>query len=144
MKEKLSITISDSVLKKVDSQIDRLFVRNRSQAIENILQKTFERNKIAVILLGGNEEKLKIGKQYVPEVKIKNMTLIETQIKKLREANFREIFVIAKKKILEVIFGIMKEGAHYGINLNYIEEDFDSRGTAESSCGRCFLLRSSH
>src|SRR3989338_7073153 len=97
MKKKISITISDGIAKRVDTFIDRLFIRNRSQAIESILKNALDKNKIAVILLGGPEEKLKIGNKYVSEVQIKEMFLIERQIKKLRENNFREIFIIARK-----------------------------------------------
>ena len=132
MKKKISITISDGIAKRVDTFIDRLFIRNRSQAIESILKNALDKNKIAVILLGGDEEKLRIGEKYVPGIQIKGLPLIERQIKKLRENNFREIFVVARKKILEVIFGIMKEGAHYGVHINYIEEEINSRGSAES------------
>ena len=132
MKKKISITISDGIAKRVDTFIDRLFIRNRSQAIESILKNALDKNKIAVILLGGDEEKLKIGDKYVSEVEIKGIPLIEKQIKKLRENNFREVFIIARKKILEVIFGIMKEGAIYGVHINYLEEEFNSRGSAES------------
>ena len=132
MKKKISITISDGIAKRVDTFIDRLFIRNRSQAIESILKNALDKNKIAVILLGGEEEKLRIGDKYVPGIQIKGLPLIERQIKKLRENNFREIFVVARKKILEVIFGIMKEGAHYGVHINYIEEEINSRGSAET------------
>jgi NDP-sugar pyrophosphorylase family protein len=131
MKNKISITLNDQIIKKIDSITDGLVIRNRSQAIEVILKKSFDRYKIAVVLLGGPEEKLMIGKKYVPEVEIKGMSLIEKDIKKLRENNFREIFIIARKKILESIFKIMKEGNLYGVNINYVEEK-DSRGDAES------------
>jgi NDP-sugar pyrophosphorylase family protein len=132
MKKKISITLSDPIIKSVDTLIDRLFIRNRSQAIEVVLKKTFDKNKIAVILLGGSEEKLNIEGKYLPEVEIKNIPLIEKSVKQLREKNFREIFIIARKKILESVFGVVKEGANYGVHINYIEESEKSAGTADS------------
>ncbi len=131
MKNKISITLNERIIKKIDSVIDGLIVRNRSQAIEVILKKSFDRDKIAVILLGGPEEKLIINKKYLPELEIRGMSLIERGVKKLRENNFREIFIIARKNILESIFKIMKEGRHYGVNINYVEEK-SSQGSAES------------
>ncbi len=111
--------------------VDNIFVRNRSQAIEVVLKKAFDKDKIAVILLGGPEEKLVIDGEYLPEIVIRGNPLIERQIKKLREHNFREIFIVGRKKILEVIFEIMKEGQHYGVNINYVEEK-ESKGSATS------------
>ncbi|MEK6913322.1 MAG: sugar phosphate nucleotidyltransferase [Nanoarchaeota archaeon] len=132
MKKKISITLNDHVIRSVDTLIDRLFIRNRSQAIEVVLKKTFDKNKIAVVLLGGSEEGLKIDGQYIPEVKIKDMPFIEKSIKQLREKNFREIFIIARKKVLESVFGIVKEGSNYGVHINYIEEQVTTNGTADS------------
>lgn len=131
MKNKISITLNERVLKRIDSIVDGLIVRNRSQAIEVVLKRTLDKDKIAVILLGGPEENLKIGKEYVPIVNIKNIPLIERGIKKLRANNFREIFIIARKNILEAVFSIMKEGRHYGVNINYIEEK-KAEGSADS------------
>ena len=131
MKEKISITLDKSVIRRVDSFVDRIFVRNRSQSIENVLKSYLDKNKTAVILLGGPEEKLKIGKKYVCEVMIHKMTLIERIIKKLRENNFRDIYVIGRKKILESVFSILKDGKTFGTKIKYIEEK-DSSGTADS------------
>ncbi len=131
MKNKISITLSRGILKRIDSIIDGLIVRNRSQAIEVVLKESFDKNKIAVILLGGPEEKLIIEGKYLPELEIKGTPLIEKAIRKLRENNFREIFVIARKKILESIFGVMKNGHSYGVNIDYIEEK-SAHGTADS------------
>ncbi len=72
-----------------------------------------------------------INKKYVPELEIQGMPLIERDIKKLRENNFREVFIIARKNILESIFRIMKDGNLYGVKINYVEEK-KSDGNAES------------
>lgn len=131
MKEKISITIDKKILRNVDSLIDRLFIRNRSQAIEVLLKNYLDKTKPAVILLGGPEDKLKIGKEYTPLVKIKGITLIERAIRKLRKNDFREIYIIARKKILDKIFSLLKSGAHYGVKIKYIEEP-GSKGSAQS------------
>ena len=131
MKEKISITLNDSLIKRIDSLIDRLIIRNRSQAIEVLLKKSLDRNKTAVILLGGPEEKLTIEGRYLPELNIGGIPMIERSIRKLRENNFREIFIIARKRILESAFGVVKEGRSYGVNINYVEEK-SALGTADS------------
>ena len=131
MKEKISITIDKGILKNVDSFIDRLFISNRSQAIEILLKNYLDKSKPAVILLGGPENRLKIGKEYSPLVKVKGIALIERTIKKLRKNNFREIYVIARKTILDQIFSLLKSGEQYGVKIKYIEEK-ESCGSAQS------------
>ncbi len=131
MKEKISITLDKSIIKNIDSLIDRIFIRNRSQAIEKILKSYLDKNKTAVILLGGPEEKLNIGKKYVCEVIMQGRTLIERQLKLLREKDFKDIYIIARKKILESIFSIVKEGKTFGVKIKYIEEK-EANGSADS------------
>ncbi|HEX7017595.1 MAG TPA: sugar phosphate nucleotidyltransferase [Patescibacteria group bacterium] len=54
MKTRLTITLSDSTLAKVDQLIDKKKIRNRSHAIEHLLEKTLEPTvSTAVILAGG-------------------------------------------------------------------------------------------
>lgn len=131
MKEKISITVDKQILKNVDSFIDRLFIRNRSQAIEVLLKNYLDKTRPAVILLGGHEERLKIGNEYTPMVKIKGTPLIERAIKKLRKNNFKDVYIIARKKILDLIFSLLKSGEHYGVKIRYIEEE-ESEGSAQS------------
>ena len=131
MKEKISITINKQILKNVDSFIDRLFIRNRSQAIEVLLKNYLDKRKPAVILLGGPEERLKIGRDYVPLVKVRGMSLIERAIRKLRKNDFRDIYIVARKKILDEIFSLIKSGSTYGVNIKYFEEK-ESEGSAQS------------
>jgi hypothetical protein len=59
MKEKISITIDNSMLKEIDNIIDNILIRNRSQAIEYLINLALGDNKTAVILCGGAEENLK-------------------------------------------------------------------------------------
>ncbi len=131
MKEKISITLDKGVIKNVDSIVDRLFIRNRSQAVETLLKNQLDKDKTAVVLLGGDEKRLKIGNEYIPTSKIKGVTLIERTIKKLRKNNFKEIYIVARKNILEAIFSILKTGSDYNVKIRYIE-DKDSVGSASS------------
>ncbi len=131
MKNKISITLSDSIIKRVDSLVDRIFIRNRSQAVEVILRRGLERDKKAVVLLGGDEKRLRIGKEWLPEIKIKGVYFIEKMLIKLRESNFRTVFIVARKFILDKIFSIIKNGENYGVKIVYVEDN-DSGGSADS------------
>jgi len=132
-KLKISITINEKTLRDIDSIIDSIYIRNRSQAIEHLVKYALGENKTAVILLGGNEERLKASKDtYMPIVKVKNnAAVIELAVKKLRENNFRTAYVIARQKLLTKIFEILKDGTDYGVKINYIEEKA-SNGSADS------------
>ncbi len=131
-KAKISITINEKTLKDIDSIVDNVYIRNRSQAIEHLAKNALGENKTAVVLLGGNEEYLKISNdEYRPTAKIKNNSVINLCIKKLRENNFKTIFVIARHNLLTKLFDILKDGTDYGVKINYIEEK-SSNGTADS------------
>ncbi|MBI2653344.1 hypothetical protein HYX02_00895 [Candidatus Woesearchaeota archaeon] len=131
-KTKISITINEKTLKDIDSIMDNIYIRNRSQAIEHLVKNALGENKTAVILLGGSEERLRISKdEFRPTAKIKNSTVIELAIKKLRENNFRTIFIAARHGLLTRLFELLKDGIDYGVKINYVEEK-SSNGTADS------------
>jgi len=132
MKEKISITMNKRLLKEVDNIVDNINIRNRSQAIEHLVDNALGENKTAVILSGGSVKKQKISKnEYRTTAKIKNSTLIEEGIKKLRKNNFKTIFIIARKSILTAVFDLIGNGDKYGVKINYIEEK-KSSGSADS------------
>ncbi|RLF34909.1 MAG: hypothetical protein DRM99_05635, partial [Thermoplasmata archaeon] len=126
-----SITVNEKVLKDIDNLVDNISIKNRSQAIEYVLQNSLGEKKIAVVLAGGEEKKIKIGKEYAPTVQIKNSTLIEEAVKKLRKDGFKEIFVVGRHKVLTRIFELLKDGSSYGIKMNYVEEK-TANGTADT------------
>ena len=131
-KKKISITINEKTLRDIDSIIDNIYIRNRSQAIEHLAKNALGENKTAVILLGGDERGLKISENdYRSTVKIKNLAVIEHAIKKLRENNFKAIFIVARSNLLTRLFEMLKDGTNYGVKISYIEEKL-SNGTADS------------
>ncbi len=131
-KKKISITINEKTLQDIDSIIDNIYIRNRSQAIEHLIKNALGDDKTAVILLGGNEERIKIRKdEYRPTARIKNSAVIELAVKKLRENNFKTLFIIARHNLLTRLFDMLKDGTDYGVKIAYIEEKL-SNGTADS------------
>ncbi len=132
IKKKISITISEKTLQDIDSIIDNIYVRNRSQAIELLINNALGENKVAVILSGGPEEDIKISeKEYRITAKVNGTALIETLITKLREHGFKSIYLIAREKVINKVFSIVQNGSKYGVNIEYVEEK-ESRGTADS------------
>lgn len=131
MKKKISITIENSLLKDIDRIIDNIYIRNRSQAIEHLAGMALGENRDAVILSGGSEDRLRIRDEYRATLKINGKSIIERAVEKLRESGFKNIYIIARHKILTRIFDIIKDGAVFGVKINYIEEK-KSNGTADS------------
>lgn len=132
MKQKISITIEDSVLKGVDSVVDNVFIRNRSQAMEFLAKTALGEHRQAVILAGGPEERLKIsGTEYRITARIKNTTVVEKAVKKLRENGFKDIYIVARHNVLTRVFDILKDGSSYNVKVSYIEEK-ESNGSADT------------
>ena len=132
MKNKISITLNEKTIDAIDSIVDFIYIRNRSQAIEHLINKAMGENKNAVILFGGDEKSLMVSdKEYRITVKIDNLTLVEHAIKKLRKNSFKNIFIIARQPILTKVFNLLRDGSSYGVKINYIQET-QSRGSAAS------------
>ncbi len=89
-------------------------------------------NKSAVILAGGPPERLRIGKnEFRVSAFVGREPVVEKAIKKLKENNFKNVYFVAQPLILDKVFEILKDGAKYGVKINYIEER-ESKGTAFS------------
>ena len=132
MKRKISITIEDSVLKGVDSVVDNVFIRNRSQAIEFLAKTALGEHKQAVILSGGPEERLRISEtDYRITARVKNSSVVERAVKKLRENGFKDIYIVARHNVLTKVFDILKDGSSYNVKVSYVEEK-ESNGSADS------------
>ncbi len=131
MKKKISITMNERTLKEVDSMVNGISIRNRSQAIEFLVNKSLGDNKPAVILAGGGDKHLKINGTLKPTLKINGTSIIELSVQKLRESGFKDIFIVARRPILTKIFKIIGNGESYGVNVNFVEEK-KTKGSAET------------
>jgi NDP-sugar pyrophosphorylase family protein len=132
VKTKISITIGKKTLEDIDSIIDNIYIRNRSQAIEHLVRTSLGDNKVAVVLCGGDEKLLRLpSSEYRITAKLNGVTVIEKAIRKLRDNGFKHIYIIARHAVLTRIFEILKDCAEYGLKVNYIEEKI-SGGTASS------------
>lgn len=124
MKTKISITINEKILRDINSIIDNIFIRNRSQAIEYFIKKAMKESKTAVILAGAKGKGL-IGSKYPNRyaLKIDGQTIIEKQIKKLSDSGFKHVYIVADHKTLTNIFRIIGKCADSNIKIGYIDEE---------------------
>jgi NDP-sugar pyrophosphorylase family protein len=122
MKQKVSVTIEDSVLKDIDAVVDNITIRNRSQAIEFLARNALGDRKAAVILSGGDEGKLAIGSEYRITARVGGSTVIERALRKLRENGFRDVYIVARQKVLTRVFDLIRDGSGYSVSVQYVEE----------------------
>jgi len=124
MKEKISITLDNSLLQRIDNLIDGINIRNRSQAIEFLIRKALSKKDVkdAIILAGGELKKLKYGNTYKPLVKVNGKIVILNTIQKLKEAGVKRI-IIAAGPITDKIFEIVGDGSEYGVSVIYLKDD---------------------
>jgi NDP-sugar pyrophosphorylase family protein len=128
--KKISLRINDDILKEVDSYVDLLNIKNRSQAIKYLLKQSLGTEKSAVILCKGldNEyqnlkKNLLVAKnQYNSLIKLKNnLVLIQNQVKQLKKFGFGIIYIINIEQIIEEIKPILSK--EKGVIFHFITID---------------------
>ncbi len=123
MKEKISVTISTELIKQADSLIDGVTIRNRSQALENLLMKGLAERSVdcAVILAGGNPKELEFGDTFKPLVSIEGAPLIVNAIRQMKSLGVTKL-VIAAGKLTDKLFELVGDGSEYGVNIIYVKD----------------------
>ena len=100
MHEKVSISIDEELLSRVDSLIDNKSVKKRSQAFEIILQEYFRNPSVnELVILGGSDVKIDIKS-------------VEENVKKLKNFGLKNVYIIGDRD-----FNNLK-GALSKLNLN--------------------------
>jgi NDP-sugar pyrophosphorylase family protein len=122
MKTRASFTIEADVLSKLDSVVDNITYRSKSEAVEDILRKFFERQHTAIILCGGNFMLDGIN-TYRSLLKINGSSIIENTINNLRLSGFRNIFISGQTDLLKDTFKLLKNGEGYGVDIKYVDDN---------------------
>jgi len=128
-KERLTITIDKKVLDLVDGTIDGINVRNRSHAIERLLELSLLQNvSQKAIILSGGDTVLSGGKR-IPKsmVTAGGMPLLEYTIKMLSRNGTNDIVILAGEKS-EEISNYFGDGSSFGVRITYVVEN-KRRGT---------------
>lgn len=123
-KSRLTITLSQDLLQKVDALIDGHTIRNRSHAIESLVKQGLTSQvHTAVILAGGSYE------NEIPGLKlVNNRPLLAHTLEHLKKYGVTKIIICAgdnESKIKDVI----GKGSTYGVSIQYTKEK-NSLGTA--------------
>lgn len=122
MKTRVSFTIDSDIIAKLDSIVDNIVYRSRSEAVEEILRKFFEKQSVALIVCGG-EFKLADSDIYKPLAKIGDRTVIEGIVELLRKNGFRNVLITGKTDLLKEIFKLIGNGDGLGVNVKYFDDN---------------------
>ncbi|MCW1296174.1 MAG: sugar phosphate nucleotidyltransferase [Candidatus Parvarchaeota archaeon] len=126
MKRRLSITVDDRIIKKIDSVIDGRVIRSRSHAIEYFLTRALGEGKLrkAFILAGGKGTKLKPITYEIPKpmMPVKGRPILEYTIDLLREQEVRDI-IISVGYLGDKIKNYFGNGEKFGVKIIYVEEE---------------------
>ncbi len=131
-RDRITITIKKDILRQVDALVDGDKIRNRSHAIESILNDKFGDSfvRTAVILGGGSGVKVSGYTELTSPLlsRYKKKTLIEWHIEKLKKIGVEEV-ILAVGVFGSDVRKFLGDGSVYDIRVLYFERDY---GTASS------------
>jgi len=121
--ERITVTMEKTLLARVDALVDGRHVKNRSQAVGDLLSKALENGVLrkALVLAGGNDS----GKTLTD---VAGKTVLQRVLEHLRASGIRDV-VIALGKNGEKTVALFKNGEALGLSVSYSWGD-GSEGTA--------------
>lgn len=119
MRKRISITIRADLLHQVDSLVDKVHVRNRSHALETLLERTLTGGAPEVFILAGDEKVL---------LDI-NGPLLEKTLKTLKKQGFDRIVIGTTASLSQKLQSKFGDGADLGLKIRYLEQK-ERAGTA--------------
>lgn len=134
MKRRLSVSLDDNVVKRIDSYVDGIVIKSRSAAIERFLNDNLKDRRTCVILAGGDPETMKVDglETLRPLVTVGNgRKLIEDLVLKAREAGYHNHIIVGSSKVISKIYELLGDGKRYDVNITYLEEK-EARGSAKT------------
>ena len=132
-KTRLTITLDQDILKRVDSAIDGTKIRNRSHAIEYLLTTCLLPKSTKVLILAGGEGvkfrplTYELPKSLLP---IKGKPLLEHTLSSLKAQGLTDIY-ISTAHLGEKIEDYFGDGAKWGLRIKYLKQAEVKSGTAQ-------------
>lgn len=133
-RERVTITVREDLLKRIDEFVDGERVRNRSHAIECQLLQSFRPALLsAFILAGGKGVRMKPLTTELPKslLPVAGKPILEHQIQLLRDADIRDIMILVGH-LGEKIKYHLGDGGKWGVNITYVEQEKREIGTAHA------------
>ena len=132
-KTRLTITLDQNLLKRVDQAVDGTKIRNRSHAIEFLLSNSLLPFSSRVLILAGGEGvrfrplTYELPKSLLP---IQGKPLLEHTLAALRSQGFTEVY-ISLGHLGGKIRDYFGDGQRFGLRLHYLEQTRKNTGTAQ-------------
>lgn len=132
MKERVTLTVEQSILEAVDKRVDGFKIKNRSHAVELLLMKAMDQSKpkMAFILAGGKGTRLKPITNEIPKplVPLHDKPILQHTLDLFKKHGITEIIISIgyKGEKIKEYFG---NGKRFGVNIQYVEET-EPLGTA--------------
>lgn len=133
-REKITITLREDLLKRVDETIDGEHIRNRSHAIEYLLTQCLKPTvHSALILAGGKGVGMKPLTEQLPKslLPVNGKPILEHQIELLKSYGIQNIFILTGH-LGEAIKRRLGDGSNFGVKITYLEQDSDDIGTGHA------------
>jgi NDP-sugar pyrophosphorylase family protein len=134
MKERVTITLNEDLIKELDKRIDGEHIKNRSQEIGKILEDSLGISipTKALILAGGKGTRLRPLTLHTPKalVDVQGKTLTEWLFDLLKKYGVRDV-ILSTGYLADKIRDYFTDGSKFGMNVDYVEESPDKPlGTA--------------
>ena len=133
-RERVTITIREELLRRVDDMIDNEKIRTRSHAVEYLLTQSLKSSvRTALVLAGGKGVRLKPLTEELPKslLPVRAKPILEYQVELLRSAEVRNIFILVGHlgERIKYHFG---DGSRLGVHIRYIEQGEGGIGTGHA------------
>lgn len=132
-RQRITITIKKDILDQLDKSIDGSEIRNRSHAVEFFLSKNFLPKVTKVLILaGGKGINLSHFTYEMPKcmIPIQGKPLLEHTLDLLAKYDFKDI-IISVGCLGDRIKEYFGDGSKFGINIEYIDQGENEKGTAQ-------------
>ena len=130
-RQRLTVTMDKEVLRQVDRVIDGMRIRNRSHAIEYLLQKGFApKVSQALILAGGKGLHMRPFTYEIPKcmLPVSGRPLLEHVIDLFRRYEIRDI-IISVGYLGDKVKDHFGNGSKFGVRIQYIDQQKAEVGT---------------
>jgi len=125
MLKRVTITVKQDMLRKIDAMVDRKDVRNRSHAVELLLKKSIGKTDIdsVFVMAGGRGEALRPITYEIPKplIPIAGKPVLEHQISMFKKFGL-EKFVVSLNYMPDKVMEYFGDGSKFGVKIRYIVE----------------------
>ena len=132
MRNRITITLRDDIVKEVDKLINNLTIRSRSQAIEYLLSKSISNYKIdsALILAGGYNDGFKRSPVHKSMQLVNGKPLLENIVLLLKKIGIKR-FVFSCDYMADQIRNYFSDGKKWDVEITYeVSEKPEGRASA--------------